>query len=50
MATVAIVGTVASVPESRMSPMARALLDTAGALSNEFGTVQDLPRAAANGS
>lgn len=50
MASVAIVGTVASVPETRGSPMARALLDTAAALSREFGTVQDLPRAAASGS
>lgn len=48
IATVAIVGTVASIPESRSSSMARALLDTASALSREFGTVQDLRRAAAN--
>jgi len=46
MASIAIVGTVASVPESRTSPMAKALLDTAAALSHEFGTVHDLPRAA----
>ena len=47
MATVAIVGTVASVPESRSSPMAKALLDVASQLSREFGTVHDLPRAVA---
>jgi DNA-binding IclR family transcriptional regulator len=41
MAAVAIVGTSASVPESRTSPMARALLATAAQLSREFGTVQE---------
>jgi len=39
MATVAIVGTAASVPESRSSAMVRQLLVTAAALSREFGTV-----------
>jgi DNA-binding IclR family transcriptional regulator len=41
MASVAIVGTVASVPESRTSPMAKQLLLTAAALSREFGTVHE---------
>jgi IclR family pca regulon transcriptional regulator len=45
MATVAIVGTVASIPESHASAMARAVLTTAGQLSREFGTVRDLKRA-----
>jgi len=45
MATMAIVGTVASVPESRTSAMARALTSAAGQLSREFGTVRDLRRA-----
>lgn len=44
MATVAVVGTVASISESRTSAMARAVLGTAGHLSREFGTVQDLKR------
>jgi IclR family pca regulon transcriptional regulator len=44
MATVAIVGTCASIPESRTSTMARALLATAGQLSREFGTVHELDR------
>ena len=38
MASVAIVGTVASVSESRTSPIAKQLLLTAAALSREFGT------------
>jgi IclR family pca regulon transcriptional regulator len=50
MATVAIVGTDASVPESRTSPMAKALVETAAALSREFGTVQDFPKAVASGA
>ena len=41
MASVAIVGTVASVPESRTSPMVRQLQVTAAQLSHEFGTVRD---------
>jgi len=41
MATVAIVGTCASLPESRSSSMAKHLLVTAGALSREFGTVYE---------
>jgi IclR family pca regulon transcriptional regulator len=45
MATVAIVGTAASIPESKSSPMAKAVLTTAGQLSREFGTVRDLKRA-----
>ena len=49
MAAVAIVGTDSSVPEGRTSPMARALLETAAALSREFGTVRDLGRAEAAG-
>jgi DNA-binding IclR family transcriptional regulator len=44
MASVAIVGTVASVPESRTSPMAKQLLLTAAALSREFGTVHETAR------
>ena len=44
MATVAIVGTVASIPESRSSPMAKQLLVTAAALSREFGTVFESTR------
>ncbi len=39
MATVAIVGTAASVSEAPTSRMAKQLLVTAGALSREFGTV-----------
>ncbi len=50
LATVAIIGTVASVPEARTSPMARALLETASALSRElgteFGSVHDIRRVA----
>ena len=38
MATVAIIGTSASIPESTTSSMARQLLVTASALSREFGT------------
>ena len=49
MATVAIVGTSASVPESRSSPMAKALLATAAQLSREFGTVHELDRAELSG-
>jgi DNA-binding IclR family transcriptional regulator len=49
MATVAIVGTSASVPESRTSPMAKALLATAAQLSREFGTVHELDRAELSG-
>ena len=41
MATVAVVGTVASIPESRTSAMAKQLLVTAGQLSHEFGTVRE---------
>lgn len=44
MATIAVVGTVASIPESRTSPMARAVLAAAGQLSREFGTVRELKR------
>jgi DNA-binding IclR family transcriptional regulator len=44
MATVAIVGTAASIPESRSSPMVKQLLVTAGALSREFGTVFESTR------
>lgn len=44
MASMAIVGTDASVPEARTSPMARALLDVAGQLSREFGTVREIGR------
>ena len=44
MATVAIVGTSASIPEARTSRMARELLVTAAALSREFGTVGDAGR------
>lgn len=40
-ATVAVVGTVALVPESRSSPMAKAVLETAEALSREFGAVRN---------
>ena len=39
MATVAIIGTCSSIPESRTSAMAKQLLVTAAALSREFGTV-----------
>lgn len=46
MATVAIVGTVASIPDSRTSPMAKELLRTAAALSREFGTVIQTKRTA----
>ena len=42
MATVAVVGTSASIPDSRTSRMARALLATAAQLSREFGTVREL--------
>jgi len=44
MATVAIVGTSASIPEAHTSRMARELLVTAAALSREFGTVGDAGR------
>jgi DNA-binding IclR family transcriptional regulator len=45
MATVAVVGTSASIPESRTSPMAKELLVTAEQLSREFGTVHEMGRA-----
>ncbi len=44
MATVAIVGTAASIPESRSSAMVKQLLVTAAALSLEFGTVFESSR------
>ncbi|MBM4435089.1 MAG: IclR family transcriptional regulator [Chloroflexi bacterium] len=40
MATVAVVGTIAAIPEQGSSPVARAVMATAGQLSHEFGTVE----------
>ena len=45
MAAVAIVGTVESVPESRTSAMAHALLATASQLSRDFGALPELGHA-----
>ena len=47
MAAVAIVGTVESVPESRTSAMARALIATAAQLSRDFGALPELGHAEA---
>lgn len=44
MAAVAIVGTTSSVPESRSSPMAKALIATAAQLSRDFGALPELGR------